>query len=394
VSAFTKKPIVMNPIRLRSAVVLWLGILLLAWGLVSPPAHAASARKQCLKDSCTPQRSLCASDSKEQFRAAKASCSSKRCKREAKRTFKKTKKACSAALTACKRCCKKDPGPACAGDAGGGVADNEVGRLVAAKVIQILDESFFTPFQVDDLFTMFARFAPPPVELPPAEVVAGCTVRTSSSGGMPPPSVPPATLDAGSPVTVTTGVARAELTLDSAAAPSMVPAQTPHQLFAAGFDAGQNLTAQIPGGVDIGAFSVSATVPAELVVTEPPLMQAGATLPLTGPLRLIWTGADSTGTVDVGLNAGALPPIGPSSDGAERLITTVVCSFPDTGEATIPGEVMNRLPPDANVLGLRMDRARVVRVPAPLTDGSDGTFAFWTLSSFSWLSDQVEVLLP
>ena len=84
----------------------------LALLLPAPPsAEAASAKKQCLKNACKPQKKSCLSGYKGQFSGEKQRCktldkaSRKSCTKAAKLAFKGQKSACKGGFSECKACC-------------------------------------------------------------------------------------------------------------------------------------------------------------------------------------------------------------------------------------------------------------------------------------------------
>src|SRR5512134_823106 len=85
-----------------------IAIVLLLGAFAPPPAGAASARKQCIKERCERQKKDCLKAFKQQFKDAKKGCDDKTCKKKAQKTFKQGQKACKKAAAPCKQCCKGD----------------------------------------------------------------------------------------------------------------------------------------------------------------------------------------------------------------------------------------------------------------------------------------------
>jgi len=151
------------------------------------------------------------------------------------------------------------------------------------------------------------------------------------------------------------------------------PQQSEQELLSLGFDAGQTIAFEFPGGADIGPFAATVEIPPDLEVTVPDLADPATTLDLTGPLNLEWVAFDPSDTVMVTLTANDMPAFDLDAEtiGSEVCTTLVICEFPDTGAGTIPAEVTARLPANASFMGLSVARTRGgdVNVPLKRVDG-------------------------
>ncbi len=145
-------------------------------------------------------------------------------------------------------------------------------------------------------------------------------------------------------------------------------------LLSLGFDAGQTINFEFPGGVDIGAFDASTTVPADLLVTSPNLSDPNATISLTAPLNLTWVAGSAADTVEVTISGGNSAS-DDNADGSTTVAThfvSVSCSFPDTGAGTVSASLLSRIPPDTQIVTLLVFRNRKTQIEVELKN-TDGT---------------------
>jgi len=120
------------------------------------------------------------------------------------------------------------------------------------------------------------------------------------------------------------------------------PDETSSELLAMGLDAGQTITFSFPGGADIGAFSGSVEVPADLNVTSPDLDDPNLVLDLNGDLDVVWDAGNSSDTVSVTVGGSTF-----DMSGGSLTSVSIMCEFPDTGSGTVPASLTARIPSDA-----------------------------------------------
>lgn len=400
----------------------WVGIGLA--GAVT--AEAASAKKECIKSRCKPQRKACQSAFKEQFKFVKSSCPNRACRSALKKLFKQNRKHCKTALKSCKKCCKSAPAscnievlgdglcggfptveqcdgadaPGCPGQCradctcgfgtdgpgspgapespgapvpGGSVGDLEVG---SARVILVDGtNSLPDPFISFDTFLVVGGFnAGTRTGAPAGEQVGNCTILSQSS-----PSAPiPAAFDPGSPGTMSNGAATVDLFAIGGVVGTLENAVDLHDL---GFDAGQRVSFAFPGGFDIGPFSASVRVPADLGLSVPDLDDPALRFDFRKAVNLVWAAGDVSTTVNVTIAAADV-----DEDGVVQALGAgaISCDFPDTGTSTIPVSVTSRLPADPEFIVFTAQRVSSESASVPLTGGGNGTLTLGGLASVAW----------
>ena len=146
------------------------------------------------------------------------------------------------------------------------------------------------------------------------------------------------------------------------------PEESSEELTALGFGAGQDVTFSFPGGSDIGAFSASVDVPADIEVTQPDLADPDLTIDLSAALALIWVPGVSSDEIVVSVLASSSETV---VDGGTVTITStsaaVTCLFPDTGSASVPASALSNLPDSENATTvLTVIRQHTEEVDVPL----------------------------
>jgi hypothetical protein len=181
-------------------------------------------------------------------------------------------------------------------------------------------------------------------------------------------------LDPGEPGTATNGTASVSLVRDDSVDAGMPWKRGFFTLpdgadaLKLGFAAGQTVTFSFPGGTDLGAFSGSMGIPADLSVTSPNLAAAGTTLNLSGALNLAWQAGNPTDIVEVTI-IGSTSGIQDNGDGTQTTTMHTVmiqCELPDTGSGSISRDLMARIPPDSSSTTLSLKRTRSVEASVPL----------------------------
>ncbi len=145
-------------------------------------------------------------------------------------------------------------------------------------------------------------------------------------------------------------------------------------LLGLGFDAGQTITFEFPGGADIGPFSASIEVPNDLVILSPDLTDPNLVLDSNSPLNLTWAAGNSSDRVHATVHSSSSDFMS-NPDGSFTSTTTDVtirCDFPDTGSGTISADAMGRLldPSDFTSLNITRTRTNQVEVPFLQVDGT------------------------
>ena len=153
-----------------------------------------------------------------------------------------------------------------------------------------------------------------------------------------------------------------------AAAGFYEPAEADADLLALGFDAGQTITFNFPGGADIGMFDASIAVPADLNLTTPDLANPDLALDFTSALDLVWMAGSASETVFVSVYVNDAVAFDVGEEGPSGPITStfVECEFADTGSGTIPAAAMSRLPAESDFSNFSAMRQREFDVGAPL----------------------------
>ena len=132
-----------------------------------------------------------------------------------------------------------------------------------------------------------------------------------------------------------------------------------------GFDAGQDITFQFAGGADIGPFSATVNVPADLSVTAPDLTDPSYMLDPASALNLAWVGADASQTVLVFVQT-TQSEIAPVTSTVASTSVYILCRFPDNGSAIVPQDLMSRLLATRSYDSLSLSRVREASVNVPL----------------------------
>lgn len=146
------------------------------------------------------------------------------------------------------------------------------------------------------------------------------------------------------------------------------PELSGEELLALGFDAGQTITFEFPGGADIGAFTASAEVPDELVITSPDLTDPVLTIGAGSPLTVTWIPGDPADSVKVSLSTvNSIQTQNP--DGTFTVTSTnviVLCPFADSGSGTVPAEATSLLLVGGDITILTASRTHETEVIVPL----------------------------
>lgn len=137
---------------------------------------------------------------------------------------------------------------------------------------------------------------------------------------------------------------------------------------ALGFNGGQTVQFQFPGGADIGAFSASVTVPAAVQLTSPGLGALNTSIDLKSPLHLTWIAGNSADTIRFSL-VGGLSAFSDNGDDTTTVAShsvLVECDLPDTGDATLASSLLARIPPGTEAVTLLVYRVRENQIDVPL----------------------------
>jgi len=404
--------------RTPKAVVSLAFLTALVLGSLAVPADAASPKKQCIKSRCNAQKKACLAGFRSQFTAVKAACGDGKCKRNAKRAKRQNGKRCKHAFKSCKKCCGTDPAAACnvevagdgvcggsprpgeqcdgqdaaacpgqcgadclcSGGAGNPGQGGKVGEVSAVKaLLVVVDAAPFSsrPFASGVGFLLTAMFqtvsGAPSL---PVQQIGNCAITTATDDGSGGGTATP--LDAGTPGQATAGGTVVDLVPSTLGPGTLEASLSPPTLLARGFDNGAQVDVSLPGGADIGAFSVSVRVPADLGLTVPNVLDPALRLDLTQALDFAWAAGDAAQTIDVVLTAGVASRTSPGP------LTLAVCTLPDTGAGSIPADVMSHFPADANFIQLDVARTLAADVSVPLTQGGTGTVTAGGASLVSW----------
>jgi hypothetical protein len=265
---------------------------------------------------------------------------------------------------------------------------DEVGQVTVGKslgyiaVPGLTGAQALTTFHLSAAFLVWDNSRDQSVSFPgmtvTVEDLAPCRVTTTdstfTSGDLTAPeNTGVGALDPGSPGTASNGTDTVELLRGEATPdqPWMAGYFSPPEgadLLALGFDAGQTISFQFPGGADLGAFSGSVTVPADLAVTSPDLADGNLVLDLTAPLDLMWAAGDPSDTVVVSLYAfrsqNTENPDGTMT--ATMHSVSVECELPDVGSGSVSADLMARLPADSMSFYLDISRTHTVSIAVPL----------------------------
>ncbi len=141
-----------------------------------------------------------------------------------------------------------------------------------------------------------------------------------------------------------------------------------YDLLGMGFDAGQTITFSFPGGTDIGAFTASIGVPADLNLTSPDLGDPNLVIHASAPLNFAWTAGNATDKVQV-MIMGSRSESTQHDDGTTTYSSTytiIICEFPDTGSGVVSTELLSRLPSGSQYTVVWVQRMRRAEVNVPL----------------------------
>jgi len=190
-----------------------------------------------------------------------------------------------------------------------------------------------------------------------------------------------AALDPGTPGVARTAAATVELQCpedDDDSPVSMPRMYSPSplgvDLLELGFDAGQAVTFEFPGGADIGAFSASIDVAEDLNVTTPDLSDADFKITPGQALAMGWNAGVASQFVTATIYASNMPTAD-VDEGAVFLSVMIQCEFPDDGSDTVPAGATAYIPDDATMTGLMVSRTRSAEVGVPLIAGGTGKVA-------------------
>ena len=183
-------------------------------------------------------------------------------------------------------------------------------------------------------------------------VITTIAIDTDVPGDI--PNVDP--LDAGQSGTVSNGTEAATL---NKAAEGIYGADN---LTEAGFTTGDTYTFAFEGGTDIAAFMTSIVLPAAFTSTTPDLSDDSLTIDKTAALDVAWApiGAADSVTVQV-------------SSASVDTFVNIVCTFDDTGSATIPQAAMECLLDDSTATTVSISRTNAAQIEVDLTAGGSGT---------------------
>jgi hypothetical protein len=388
-------------------------LLSVALLLAAAPAPAAAPAAQCIRARCNAQKKACLQSYQTQFTSLKAACSDRACRTSAK-SFKRTnKKRCKQAAAACKQCCKADAAAACnvevAGDgvcAGipqpaeqcdgqdaaacpgqcsatcacsttpgnpGGPTGDEVGEVSAAHTVVVeLVVRGVGPERLRNAegILILATFGtttggttPQSERIGPCDVTALTGNETSGTF---------TALDAGSSGTAAVGARSTDLAPNGDPG-ALAPVESGITLFEDGFAPGAQIDFTFAGGADVGAFSTSVQVPADLGLSAPDVLDPSLRLDPTRPLELAWSPGDPSASIAVVMNATT-----------NTASTVIACALPDTGTGTIPLAAMARLPAKPLIAFFSVLRASGRAVSVPLTGGGTGTVQASGASAIAW----------
>jgi len=257
------------------------------------------------------------------------------------------------------------------GDACESAAADEVAFLKAEKLVSYsyLGITGADTVTTSEVFVFCLYFDSADIETPEGTVSAGffvqteefgdCSITTSSPAG---DMYPPLVLDPGSPGVAANGTVSVDL-LPSASSPGFYTSDYASypDLLALGFDAGQTITYNFPGGADINAFTGSTEVPADVQLISPDFTDPNLTLDRNSALNVVWTAGNPSDTVEVALRASTQEPTS---------FVFVSCKCADTGSTTVSADLMSRLPADSASISLTVSRIREVELSLPLKVGS------------------------
>jgi hypothetical protein len=218
------------------------------------------------------------------------------------------------------------------------------------------------------------------------EQIDNCTVGTieftsvidpDDPEAMPLPPVGLAALDPGNPGRADNGTAGVDLvrgdpTLFDPPLPFIAGVFEPveNDLLALGFDAEQTIALSWPGGADIGNFNGGIMVPAEIDLLSPNLEDPNFEIQVGAPITATWT-PNPTNTNQMTLAVGSTDStFTPRPDGRIDVTSATVnvsCVFADSaGTGTIPGNLTDRLSPNALFRSFTVSRIGMEQLQVPL----------------------------
>ena len=203
------------------------------------------------------------------------------------------------------------------------------------------------------------------------EQVGECSIRTSTKGS---PASPVDYLDPGDPGTARIGTTAVNLNAGDTRSGHYGTDESVLALYDLGFDAGETVTFDFPGGETIAAFSGSVDVPSEFVLLTPDPADDSITYETGSALNVEWEPGETEGDTNSAATRVVIALWDGLNDATVSDLVSIVCGVEDTGSFTLSADVMARLPDREPNSGFLIDVARVRKkdVEVELTDGRKG----------------------